>query len=717
MATPNEQTRDLPAFQMRGAFAPSSVDVEARTAELVWTTGAAVKRGGFWTEPYWEELSLDPKHVRMGRLNNGAPLLAAHNSYDLSGVLGVVESARLEKTRGVATVRFARAEDNPEADRAFRMVKDGILQNVSVGYRVYKLEQTEDGRARDDKTPVLLAVDWEPMELSVVPMGADDGAGFRSAKGDAQHPMNPCVVITRDTSTKEPNMSEQTTTPKPNPSTEQPVTPAAPIPLDGARAIEQAVQQAAAANVRQAKEAAELAAKAEAKAREDERVRVAEIQSLVRRHGLGDELENTLIRTGAPLDQVRAAVLMHLGARSAGDEVQNHTSFIAGDDSHDKFIRGGCASIFARAGTAGYIEAAKKNPRFAGFFRNVDTDPGEFSGMKLYDLARASLERKGVSVRGLHGVDLVKRALEYRDAGMQTTSDFAVLLETAVNKTFLGRYATIPVTWRMWCGIKSVQDFRTASFYRPGSFGVLDSVGESGEVKHKNIPDGVKRTLTPGTKGNIVGITRRAIVNDDLGVFQDTAAELGLAAAVTVESDAWALITANSGLGVNYDANPLFHATRNNIGPSGAMSVTTLDGGRAKMALQKDPAGNQYLVLRPHCWLGPVELGGQIKVFNSSAADPTDNKNAGVANRVKGLFDDAHVIDSPYLSAASATRHYLLADPALAPVFAVGFVDGQEAPTVTSQSGFEYDGVQFKIILDYGVGVLDFRGAITCPGA
>src|SRR5678816_2201661 len=100
----------------------------------------------------------------MGRLNNGAPLLSNHDGGDIASVIGVVESARIENGKGIATIRFAKAEDSPEAERVFRLVKDGILQNISVGYQTYALEET--GKARDG-IPVFRATDWEPFELSV----------------------------------------------------------------------------------------------------------------------------------------------------------------------------------------------------------------------------------------------------------------------------------------------------------------------------------------------------------------------------------------------------------------------------------------------------------------------------------------------------------------------------------------------------------------------
>ncbi len=678
-------TRAMPRLELRAEFSPATLDAEKRTVQLTWTTGARVKRG-FW-EPYIEELSLDPKHVRMGRLQSGsAPLLNSHNSDTINDVIGVVESAELKGKRGTAVVRFDSGADGQEA---FRKVSEGILRNVSVGYRVHKLVKVEE---TSDKIPIFRAEDWEPFELSMVPIGADAGAGVR---GDQT--TNPCEFLTGARAMEDD---------------ENPTTKPAGDPTD------QLVEQAKKRRKIEIDAENEAAREASEQSAITERKRVAEVIELVRMTDLGDDLAQQFIAAGTKIDKVREIVLRRLAERDADlPPKDGHVRFEAGEEKGQKFVRGCLASILERSGHTHTVAEAKKVQRLSRHFENVSLDSGEFGGMRMADMARAALELRGRPTKGLHGEALIKRALESRgDSGFNTTSDFAILLETAVNKIFLGQYALTPVSWPLWCGRKSVQDFRTSTFYRPGTFGVLDTLTEAGEIKHKNIPDGEKRTIAPGTKANIIGITRRALVNDDLGAFRDLASGLGMAAAFTVEADAFALITANSGLGVTYDANPLFHSSRANIGPTGAMSVTTLDGARATMAKQKDPSANLFLALRPHIWLGPVELGGTAKQFNSSTTDPTDHKAQGVGNKVLNLFPGG-VIDSPYLSVSSATRHYLLADPSLYPVFAVGFIDGQEAPRIESEQSFGYDGVQMKVILDYGTAALDYRGAVTCAGA
>ncbi len=164
------------AQQTRAAqIAPATANEEQRTIEMVWSTGAAVRRADWMTgKVYVEELSMQPGHVRLDRLNSGAPLLNTHDRFDLRGIIGVVERAWLANGEGRALVRFSR---RPEVDPVWRDVLDGVIRNVSIGYRVYRYEEFPG-----EKPPRLLATDWEPEEVSLVPVGADAGAGVRSAQ-------------------------------------------------------------------------------------------------------------------------------------------------------------------------------------------------------------------------------------------------------------------------------------------------------------------------------------------------------------------------------------------------------------------------------------------------------------------------------------------------------------------------------------------------------
>ena len=264
-----------------------------------------------------------------------------------------------------------------------------------------------------------------------------------------------------------------------------------------------------------------------------------------------------------------------------------------------------------------------------------------------------------------------------------------------------------------FCATGSVGDFRAHNRYRLGSFGSLDTLNELGEFVNKSIPDGEKASITAGTKGNIINLSRQAIINDDLGAFVGLAATLGRAAGRTVEADVYALLALNSGLGpVMSDGKTLFHADHGNITTAAALTMAAVDADRVAMAQQKDVSGNDYLDLRPSVLLVPIGLGGTARSINEAQYDPDTANKLNKPNVVNGLYSD--IVDSPRLA---GTRRYSFASATEAPVLEVAFLDGAQEPVLERQEGFDVDGSRFRVRLDYGIAAVDFRGGVTNAGA
>jgi len=115
-----------------------------------------------------EVLDHNRASVNMDFMNSGrAPLLMDH---DPERQIGVVESVSLDEQarRLRAVVRFSR---NALASEVYDDVTDGIRGNVSIGYRVTKM-------ARDENSmDVFRATSWEPLEISIVSIPADQSVG------------------------------------------------------------------------------------------------------------------------------------------------------------------------------------------------------------------------------------------------------------------------------------------------------------------------------------------------------------------------------------------------------------------------------------------------------------------------------------------------------------------------------------------------------------
>ncbi len=425
---------------------------------------------------------------------------------------------------------------------------------------------------------------------------------------------------------------------------------------------------------------------------------LATFRPLMHMAGMQELQTECLADPSLTLDTIRAKILAKMGEGAAPAmpptaAVRIETVADAADKQRDAMVQ----ALLVKAGVQD--KEAQDNIRF-----------NPYRAYTLLEMARASLERAGIDMRGKDKMQVVAAAIT------QGTGDFPILLENAMHKTLQSAYASVALTWSRFCATGSVSDFRAHNRYRVGSFGDLDAVNELGEFINKSIPDGEKASITATTKGNVINLSRQAIINDDLGAFTGMAAMLGRAAARSVENDVYALLNANSGMGPTMaDTNPLFHVSRNNVAADGDMSVTTIDDARVKMASQLDVGGNDYLDLRPAVLVCSTGSGGTARVINSAEYDPDTSGKLQRPNMVRGLFSD--VVDSPRVAGNSGKRFYLFADPTLAPVFEVAFLDGNQTPFLDFEQGFDVDGSRWKVRLDYGVGVIDYRGAVTAKGS
>jgi HK97 family phage major capsid protein len=143
------------------------IDTESRTVDLAFSSEHGVQR-------WWGVEILDhaPGSVRMDRLRDGAPLLLQHDS---NRQIGVIESARIDKDKiGRSGVRFSRSALGEEI---MQDVADGIRTKVSVGYMIHDMVLERSG----DDGDIYRITDWEPIEISIVSIPADNSVGVGRA--------------------------------------------------------------------------------------------------------------------------------------------------------------------------------------------------------------------------------------------------------------------------------------------------------------------------------------------------------------------------------------------------------------------------------------------------------------------------------------------------------------------------------------------------------
>ena len=481
-------------LQTRAMFAPETINVEERTVELVWSTGAQVKRASWSRGDYIEELSMAPDAVRMERLNKGAPLLDAHDSFSLRSQIGVVQRAWLNGNEGRALVKFSRRDD---VESIFQDVIDGIYRNVSVGYKVHKTERDETGAV-----PVERAVDWEPYELSLVPIPADAGAQVRSEEPPATQ-----------TSEQERSMN---------------------LPENGVQAPEPTQEN----NNRADLSVAVSVVNAD-EVRAEERRRAAGILDAARKLQVSEDLAHKLIADGVALDDARMQLIdaqateqRKTPAHSRVEVTQDHTEKRA----------------------AAKLDYLKVRANLA----TLDDAPAarEYRGTTLLDMARESLDMAGVNARGMDKSEIAVRA-------MHSTTDFPLLMASIQRVTLKAAYGEEQQTWRPLAEQRNLPDFREMKEIEVGGQMLPEEIKEGGEYKAGTIQE-QQGSWFLSEYGKKLVIGRRLIINDNLGYITRAVQTLARGVAVFEANQMWGLITGNAKC--MSDGVALFHASHNNTG-------------------------------------------------------------------------------------------------------------------------------------------------------
>lgn len=663
---PGGETRRAPeALTRQAKFEPSTFNAEARTVDLVWTTGAEVVRRDFWTGEKWiERLAVDEKAIDLSRLNAGAPVLNTHGQWDLGDVIGVVERAWIKDGKGYATVRFS---DRPQVAPIVHDIRSGILRNISVGYRVAEWKDHHP----TEKQPMRVreAVSWTPYEVSFVPVPADAGAQVRAA-GTAPHDPSGAETSPQSATRGTAPHSQESRMDEIDPGAQAPATPPA-VDADAIRA-------------------AAVAA---------ERQRAADVEAVLATAAtLLPEAERAAVRAeahaqGMSADAVRAALFERAaqaarGGAGAPPIVSAQTVRMGPSGDDPALIRDAMADALAVAIRADFKPA---NERFR-----------EYVGSRPSDMVRDLMAARGER-------DIPRNRVVLAERSFHSTSDFPLLLSSALNKVLLADYAQAAPTYRAFMGRRSFNDFKAHSFLHVGDFPALAPLAEGGTITLGTISEG-REQLTLATYARGIRVTRQMLVNDDLGAFNDFSGMIGRRVMDFENATAFSVVTSGSGAGPNMaDGNAVFTTTRGNRASSGAaIDVTTLSAARQALRSRTSPDGLKLNLSARYLLTGPAY---ETIAWQFASAQYTPN-TAATTNPFRGVYEP--IVDANI----TGNNWYLFADPSVAPVYVYGFLAGAEGPQIRVTNPPGTDGaVSIEVYLDFGCGAIDWRGGHFNAGA
>ena len=422
-------------------------------------------------------------------------------------------------------------------------------------------------------------------------------------------------------------------------------------------------------------------------------------------HGLEGEqwvtMERDALRAGDSVDVVRARVFDALKSTAAPVATRDHVEVSAGADSMDKWVQQCERALDAKLGLAdvGRDELATN----------------ELAGMTFREMARDYLRVRGVSTTGLSPDKLVQRALSLsavvRSNFAHSTSDFSNLLGASAEKALSAGYNEAPETYAAWTRNVSMANFRQHTFTNMSLFGDLSQVRELEEYQSGTFSDRAE-TATLQTYGKLFGISRQALVNDDLNAMVDVPRKMGRAAARQVGDLVYSIITTDAVLSDQAGAT-LFNTTDGTLAATpSVIDTANMSIARAAMRVRTDPSG-ATLNVQPAFLLVPAAIETTAQVFLATAQAP-----GGSNNDVNVFANSMQLVVEPRLDADDTNAWYLMAAPGgEVETVVVGWLDGRQEPFLEQEEGFTVDGMRYKVRIDCTAAALDWRGMYQNAGA
>jgi hypothetical protein len=215
-------------------------------------------------------------------------------------------------------------------------------------------------------------------------------------------------------------------------------------------------------------------------------------------------------------------------------------------------------------------------------------------------------------------------------------------------------------------------------------------------------------------------LSRKDIINDDLGIFRDAAADIGREASRTLDRECFAALLT--------DGAQLFTAPHGNRldGATSAFSFESMDDAM-KLFWQQKGMDGELIMVRPSVLLIPTcQLMSISRLLSMGTID-------GNPMGAKTGYQDFPVIDTPYLQTQNGlyvnegskrknvpgndVGWYLLASPSDMPVIVATFLNGKTSPTIQrANMRFSLDGIQYKATLDFEFNTAEYRGGVYAKG-
>ena len=431
-----------------------------------------------------------------------------------------------------------------------------------------------------------------------------------------------------------------------------------------------------------------------------ERERVGMIKGVC--NGEFPEIEAKAINEGWGKEQVNEAVLAAYRAKQPTTDV--NITIKKEPTMNAKHLE---AALSLRAGISGDTLAKEMGDEVVeAAQRDMD--------MPLRAVLGECMRIEGMSVPRSFDNDAIKAAF--------STVSLPGILSNVANKKLLQAYNAQPIIATKLCTTGDLTDFKENQRFRLTDVGDLKPIGADGEIKDSALTEeSAKNQLD--TYAKKFCLTRKMIINDDLGAFLKVPTAMGNRAARLVDQLFFKRLMANP---TTVDGKPLFGRDHKNL-LSGANSALSADSLKKaiQMFIDQTDADGQPISVEPSILLVPTALKHlAIELTRGATLMMSGGPDNTIRPAINVLADEnLSIVSSPYLGNKnypnfSEASWYLFGKPGTVDTFEIGYLKGKRTPTVErGDLDFNVLGVWFRVYFDIGIREQDHRGMVKATGS
>lgn len=310
--------------------------------------------------------------------------------------------------------------------------------------------------------------------------------------------------------------------------------------------------------------------------------------------------------------------------------------------------------------------------------------------------------------------DRKRLAPELRSSMDINSATFTYVLGNTLGRRLVSLYREMKFNEDLLISVrKPVKDFRQQEAVLVGGFPDLSTVDpEAADYAEIGGVTDEESTYSIGQKGNILTITRKTIINDDISIIMRLIAGLSRAARRTHAKYVWNFLINNSNCS---DGTASFTGGHGNLGATALNYATALIAYKALATMTEKDSGERLGLLddpsvKPNL-IGPIDIMETInkiatEQFYYSANDLTTKLPNPLAGKINPVVNSL---------LTDVNDWYLILPPSVTDIIEMGYLNGREDPELfvadmpQSEQVFVADKIRHKIRHEYAGAVIDFR--------